>query len=98
MTAMPKSQAAAAHARTGLSVELGRETPLELDCGVSLGPFTLAYRTYGTLNEERSNAVLVCHALTGDQFVVGPTRSPAGPVGGSRWWGPARPSTPTATS
>ena len=59
------------HAQTGLSVELGRETPLELDCGVSLGPFTLAYQTYGTLNEERSNAVLLCHALTGDQFVAG---------------------------
>lgn len=71
MTAMPKSHAAAEHAQTGLSVELGRETPLELDCGVSLGPFTLAYQTYGTLNEERSNAVLLCHALTGDQFVSG---------------------------
>ncbi|MCY4407600.1 MAG: homoserine O-acetyltransferase, partial [Rhodospirillaceae bacterium] len=82
MTAMPKSQAAAAHARTGLSVELGREAPLELDCGVSLGPFTLAYQTYGTLNEERSNAVLVCHALTGDQFVVGPHPL----TGRPGWW------------
>ena len=82
MTAMPKSQAAAEHAQTGLSVELGRETPLQLDCGVSLGPFTLAYQTYGTLNEERSNAVLLCHALTGDQFVVGPH-----PVTGKPgWW------------
>ena len=82
MTAMPESQAAAEHAQTGLSVELGRETPLQLDCGVSLGPFTLAYQTYGTLNEERSNAVLLCHALTGDQFVVGPH-----PVTGKPgWW------------
>ena len=82
MTAMPKSQAAAAHVQTGLSVELGRETPLELDCGVSLGPFTLAYQTYGTLNEERSNAVLLCHALTGDQFVAG-----SHPVTGKPgWW------------
>ncbi len=82
MTAMPKSQVAAEHAQTGLSVELGRETPLQLDCGVSLGPFTLAYQTYGTLNEERSNAVLLCHALTGDQFVVGPH-----PVTGKPgWW------------
>ena len=82
MTAMPKSQVAAEHAQTGLSVELGRETPLELDCGVSLGPFTLAYQTYGTLNAERSNAVLLCHALTGDQFVVGPH-----PVTGKPgWW------------
>ena len=82
MTAMPKSQAAAEHAQTGLSVELGRESPLELDCGVSLGPFTFAYQTYGTLNAERSNAVLLCHALTGDQFVVGPH-----PVTGKPgWW------------
>ena len=82
MTALPESQAAAEHARTGLSVELGRETPLELDCGVSLGPFTLAYQTYGTLNKERSNAVLVCHALTGDQFVVGPHPL----TGRPGWW------------
>ena len=82
MTAMPESQAAAEHAQTGLSVELGREQPLELDCGVSLGPFTLAYQTYGTLNEERSNAVLLCHALTGDQFVAG-----SHPVTGKPgWW------------
>ena len=82
MTAMPESQAAVEHVQTGLSVELGREVPLELDCGVSLGPFTLAYQTYGTLNAERSNAVLLCHALTGDQFVLGPH-----PVTGKPgWW------------
>ena len=82
MTAMPESQAAAERAQTGLSVELGREVPLELDCGVSLGPFTLAYQTYGTLNAECSNAVLLCHALTGDQFVLGPH-----PVTGKPgWW------------
>ncbi len=82
MTAMPESQAAVEHVQTGLSVELGREAPLELDCGVSLGPFTLAYQTYGTLNAERSNAVLLCHALTGDQFVLGPH-----PVTGKPgWW------------
>ena len=82
MTALPESQAAAARVQTGLSVELGGDRPLELDCGVSLGPFTLAYQTYGTLNAERSNAVLLCHALTGDQFVLGPH-----PVTGKPgWW------------
>ncbi|HEV7370451.1 homoserine O-acetyltransferase MetX [Arenibaculum sp.] len=75
----------------GNRVELGRKTPLRLDCGVSLGPFTVAYRTYGTLNADRSNAVLVCHALTGDQFVAEPH-----PVTGKPgWWdlmvGPGRP-------
>jgi homoserine O-acetyltransferase len=45
--------------------------PLMLDCGVALGPFTIAYETYGSLNTERSNAILICHALTGDQYVAG---------------------------
>ena len=87
---MPESPAAAEHEQAGLSVELGREAPLELDCGVVLGPFILAYQTYGTLNAARSNAVLLCHALTGDQFVLGPH-----PVTGRPgWWehmvGPGR--------
>ena len=79
---MPESAVAANREQAGLSVELGSDRLLELDCGVSLGPFTLAYQTYGTLNAERSNAVLLCHALTGDQFVVGPH-----PVTGrDGWW------------
>ena len=44
---------------------------LPLDCGRSLGPVTLAYETYGTLNEDRSNAVLVLHALSGDAHAAG---------------------------
>ena len=39
---------------------------LRLDCGRTLGPITIAYETYGTLNSDRSNAVLVLHALSGD--------------------------------
>jgi homoserine O-acetyltransferase len=42
---------------------------LVLECGTLLPSLTVAYRTYGTLNPARSNAVLVCHALTGDQYV-----------------------------
>jgi len=38
------------------------EEKLLLDCAVDLGPFTIAYQTYGTLNPERSNAILICHA------------------------------------
>jgi homoserine O-acetyltransferase len=66
----------------GQSVELGREKPLLLDCGIELGPFTVAYRTYGRLNAERSNAIVVCHALTGDQYLADPH-----PITGKPgWW------------
>ena len=44
--------------------------PLRLDAGVELSPFQIAYKTYGALNADRSNAVLICHALTGDQHVA----------------------------
>jgi len=41
--------------------------PLRLDAGIDFSPLQIAYQTYGTLNPARSNAVLICHALTGDQ-------------------------------
>jgi len=44
---------------------------MALDCGRKLGPITLAYETYGTLDAARSNAVLICHALSGDAHVAG---------------------------
>jgi homoserine O-acetyltransferase/O-succinyltransferase len=69
----------------------GKDQPLRLDAGVDLGPFQVAYQTYGTLNADRSNAVLVCHALTGDQHVF--NRHPV--TGKSGWWetmvGPGKP-------
>ena len=46
------------------------DEPLPLDCGAALAPFCIAYQTYGTLNADKSNVVLVCHALTGDQHVA----------------------------
>ena len=64
------------------TVELGKQQPLRLDCGVELGPFTLAYQTYGRLNSARSNAILVFHALTGDQFLAG--KHPV--TGKEGWW------------
>ena len=54
----------------GHRVVLGRRRPLKLDSGAELRAFPLAYQGYGTLNPDRSNVILVCHALTGDQFVA----------------------------
>jgi homoserine O-acetyltransferase len=61
---------------------LGSDRPLRLDCGVELGPYRVAYQTYGTLNADKSNAVLICHALTGDQFVA--EQHPV--TGREGWW------------
>lgn len=47
------------------------ERPLALECGRTLSGVEVAYETWGELNEERSNAVLVCHALTGDSHAAG---------------------------
>ena len=45
--------------------------PMELDSGATLGPITLAYETYGKLDEHKQNAILICHALSGDAHVAG---------------------------
>ena len=67
------------------------EEPLLLDCGQSLAPFSQAYQTYGELNADKSNAILVCHALTGDQHVA--NKHPV--TGKPGWWetmvGPGKP-------
>lgn len=44
---------------------------LQLACGATLGPITVAYETYGVLTPEKDNAIFVCHALTGDAHVAG---------------------------
>jgi homoserine O-acetyltransferase len=57
---------------------------LTLDCGRHLASITIAYRCYGVLNAEKSNAILICHALTGDQYVA-ETNPLTGKPG---WWDP----------
>src|ERR1044072_6611207 len=55
---------------SSLVAKFGMDQALKLDCGVDLAPFQIAYQTYGELNAERSNAILICHALTLDQHVA----------------------------
>ena len=47
------------------------EEPLALDCGRTLPHYDLIYETYGVLNEAHSNAMLICHALSGDHHAAG---------------------------
>jgi homoserine O-acetyltransferase/O-succinyltransferase len=80
-----------ADAPSSLVHKFGADQPLVLDSGTVLSPFQIAYQTYGELNASRTNAVLVCHALTGDQHVAN-----LNPVTGKRgWWqtmvGPGKP-------
>ena len=51
-------------------IDIAGDAPLQLECAQQLAPFRIAYMTYGELNAARSNAILVCHALTGDQHVA----------------------------
>jgi homoserine O-acetyltransferase len=68
--------------RFGLNRRVRLDGPLRLDSGGSLASVEIAYETYGTLAPDRSNAVLICHALTGDQHVA--SRHPV--TGKEGWW------------
>jgi homoserine O-acetyltransferase/O-succinyltransferase len=68
------------------------DKPLPLSSGQSLASYTLAVQTYGQLNEQRSNAVLICHALNASHHVAGISAEDTSDVG---WWdnmvGPGKP-------
>jgi homoserine O-acetyltransferase len=76
---------------SSLVARFGADRPLTLDSGRQIVDLQIGYQTYGTLNAARSNAILICHALTGDQHVAS-TNPVTGKPG---WWhemvGPGRP-------
>jgi homoserine O-acetyltransferase len=77
--------------RFGLDRRVTLPGPLALDGGGSLAPVEIAYETYGTLAPDRGNAILVCHALTGDHYLA--SKHPI--TGKPGWWsrivGPGKP-------
>ncbi len=91
ISALPPQRLNEVHAPSSHTVVFDDSNPLRLACQQTLAPFTIAYQTYGALNAAKSNAILICHALTGDQHVAN-----VHPVTGKPgWWdtlvGPGKP-------
>jgi homoserine O-acetyltransferase/O-succinyltransferase len=68
--------------RFGLDKKIQLLGPVRLDSGAEFAPLDFAYETYGELNADKSNAILICHALTGDHYVAS-THPVTGKPG---WW------------
>ena len=68
--------------RFGLRRQVRLTGPLNLSSGATLGPVDIAYETYGQLDADGANAILICHALTGDQYVA--SEHPG--TGKPGWW------------
>lgn len=82
------------HGSVGLVIAKNQtiNSPLKLDSGASLKGYNLCYETYGKLNKNKDNAILICHALTGDQHAAGYNNNNDKKPG---WWdnmiGPEKP-------
>jgi homoserine O-acetyltransferase/O-succinyltransferase len=74
--------AAARSVEVGLLMDITPDVPFRFECGEEMETITIAYQTYGTLNKEGSNALLMNHGLTGDHYIAGihPVTGKAG------WW------------
>lgn len=81
-------------ARFGLSRSITLPEPLRLDGGNLLSPVDIAYETYGSLDADGGNAILVCHALTGDQYVASDHPITGKPGWWTRMVGPGKPIDP----
>lgn len=66
----------------GNVVDIFRNSPLKLKCGKEYSNIPIAFQTHGELNSDKSNAILICHALTGDQYVL--NNNPV--TGKEGWW------------
>jgi homoserine O-acetyltransferase/O-succinyltransferase len=77
-------------------VELARDRPFALEGGGQLHHITIAYETWGELDATASNAILVCHAWTGDSHVIGPMGN--GHRSGGWWEGMVGPGCPIDTT
>ena len=91
---MPASFATTTDSRFGFDRRVTLPGPMTLASGQTLAAVEIGYETYGTLNAEASNAILICHALTMDQYVAG--QNPR--TGKPGWWprmvGPGKPIDP----
>ena len=75
----------------GRMIRVCQDVPLKLDSGAELSDIPVAFQHWGELNADKSNVILICHALTGDQYVIG--QHPV--TGKPGWWevmvGPGKP-------
>ena len=95
LSSEPRSQA---DDPSSLVMRFGADEPLDDGCRHRTRSWQIAYQTYGTLNADKSNAVLICHALTGDQHVANDNPVTGSPAGGFPWSAPASRWTRTASS